>query len=101
MSMTMPLNPDRQRERAAALANVLAPLIETHLASEAQPRPSAVVDPLGKQLLDACASVERAVDGLEQAMFTPAEVNARKAVLSAARKVRKLMRQRRERRNGR
>lgn len=99
--MRMEINPDRQRQRAAALANALAPLIETHFASEPRPKPVTVVDPLGKTLLAACEAVERAVDRLDQAMFTPSEVNARKVVLSAARKVRTLMRQRRERRNGR
>ena len=97
--VSVAVDPDRQRQRAAALANALQPLIENHLASEPPPPP--VMLTIDRHLLAACASVERAVEGFEQAKFTPSEINARRKIMEAAMKVRTLMRKRRERRNGR
>ncbi|MBX3580801.1 MAG: hypothetical protein KF810_02745 [Rhizobiaceae bacterium] len=93
----MQINPEKQRERAAALANALAPLIETHLASE--PKPAPVFASIDKRLLDACGDVAKALDRLDQVRFTAGEIAARRAVLAAAGKVRTVMRNRRQHRD--
>jgi len=97
----MRIDPERQRKRAAALAETLLPLLDEHQRVTAAFAPPPRPDPFTRDLLAACESVEKAVNFFEQAKFTPSEIKARRKVMESAMKVRTLMRKRKERRNGR
>lgn len=91
----MRFDPASQREKAAALARALEPLIFSHLSSERTPAP--VVMRADAALVDAAVLVATAVTKLEQAKFTSGEIRARGALERAAAQLRTQIKQRRER----
>lgn len=92
----MHVEPDRQRQRAEALARVLTPMIEAHLRLQPPPAP----DPIDAEIMAACGAVGRAVDRLAQVKYTQQEVRARVSLEAAAKRLRSAM-GKRGHRNGR
>jgi hypothetical protein len=95
------IHADRQRQRAAALAEHLAPFIEKHFPVDAPP--PAPVRPRSYQyppaLVAAMAAVARASMRVEQEKFTAGERRARGDLLAAGKRLHREMQKSQELRN--
>lgn len=78
----MRIDAERQKQRAAALAALLAPIIEARLAAE--PLPAPVMAKLDRDLIEAARKVAEAVTRVEQSKYGPDERPAREALLRRA-----------------
>lgn len=86
----MQVDLDRQRQKAAALARALEPMIAAHYTADAAPPPLRAMD---RPILRAAVALAETVSRLEQSKFGPGEIAARRALERAATTLRQRLRE--------